>query len=130
MKINRTAIVITCLMVGFGAGAAIPWDVLWQKPVYLIAEIKIEDQVTYAEYADKVPAIVKKYGGEYLVRGGKVSSMAGGWDPQRIIVIKFASKEHLKKCFSSKEYLAIMPLRESSTMSRAAIAEGYHEGRN
>jgi len=127
MKINRVVTVIMCLIIGFGAGITIGRGPLWQKPVYVIAEVGIEDADMYAEYARKAPAIVKKYGGKYLVRGGNVNPMAGGWDPQRLIVIKFESKEQLKKCFGSKEYLAIMPLRENSTTSRAVIAEGYKE---
>ena len=127
MKMNRVAISIICLMAGFAAGTAVDRIALFQKPVYVIAEVTINDQKTYADYADKAQDIVRKYGGKYLVRGGKVDPMAGAWDPQRLIVMKFSSREQMKKCFSSEEYLAIMPLRESSTISKAVIAEGYHE---
>ena len=40
-------------------------------PAYLVAEIEITDPAGYAEYGKVVPATVEKYGGKFLVRGGK-----------------------------------------------------------
>ena len=44
--------------------------------------------------------------------------------PQRVILIKFDSKENLDACFSSPEYKAIMSKRINSVDSRAVIVEG------
>jgi uncharacterized protein (DUF1330 family) len=41
---------------------------------YLIANIDARDAAAYEEYKAKVPAIVRKYGGEYLARGGQWDS--------------------------------------------------------
>jgi uncharacterized protein (DUF1330 family) len=95
------------------------------RPVYLIAEVEVVNPELYARYAESVPAIIKKYGGRYLVRGGRVSPMSGDWNPQRLIVMEFESAEQLKRCFASPEYLEILPLREQSTASRAIVVEGY-----
>ena len=38
---------------------------------YLIAQLKVTNSENYKEYIEKVPEIVKKYGGEYLARGGE-----------------------------------------------------------
>jgi uncharacterized protein (DUF1330 family) len=38
-------------------------------PVYMIIEIKVMDYELYTKYVEKVPEIIKKYGGRYLVRG-------------------------------------------------------------
>jgi uncharacterized protein (DUF1330 family) len=95
------------------------------RPVYLIAEVEVVNPERYARYAERVPAIIEKYGGRYLVRGGQVSPMSGHWDPQRLIVMEFESAEQLKRCFTSPEYLEILPLREQSTASRAIVVEGY-----
>jgi uncharacterized protein (DUF1330 family) len=95
------------------------------RPVYLIAEVEVNNPELYARYAEKVPGVIARYGGRYLVRGGQVSPMSGGWNPQRLIVMEFPSAEQLRRCFASPEYRDILPLREQSTASRAIVVEGY-----
>jgi len=97
-------------------------------PVYLIAEVSVKDPALYARYTEKVPAVIAKYGGRYLVRGGKVTPIAGNWTPERVIVMQFESAEKLRQCFASPEYREILPLREQSTTSKAVMVEGYGAG--
>jgi uncharacterized protein (DUF1330 family) len=40
-------------------------------PVYWVARAKINDPTEYKKYADRVPAILAKYGGRVLARGGR-----------------------------------------------------------
>ncbi len=94
-------------------------------PAYLILEIAIRNKEEYVQYIEKVPAIIKKFGGRYLVRGGKVTPFSGNWNPERIVVIEFTTMEQLQKCFNSPEYREIAPLREQSTISKAIVVEGY-----
>ncbi len=92
---------------------------------YLILELVIMNKEIYAQYIEKAPAIIKKFGGRYLVRGGKVTLFSGNWNPERIVVIEFATMEQLQRCFNSSEYRKIAPLREQSTISKAIVVEGY-----
>ena len=92
--------------------------------VYMIVEIKVEDEWLYAEYVEKVRAIVEAHGGRYLVRGGVVTPVSGGWNPERMIVVEFESTEQVRQCFNSPEYLELAPLREQSTVSRAILVDG------
>ncbi len=98
-------------------------------PVYVLIEIKILDRDIYAEYVKKVPAIVKKYGGRYIVRGGQITSLFGEWHPERIIVLEFNSAEQVNAWLSSPEYAGVAPLRTQSALTRAIIVEGYSEPR-
>ena len=41
---------------------------------YLIAQLKVTNSENYKEYIEKVPEIIKKYDGEYLARGGRIST--------------------------------------------------------
>jgi uncharacterized protein (DUF1330 family) len=91
---------------------------------FAVIEIKINDPEMYAQYRDKVKPIVEKYSGKYIIRGGKVTSFFGEWDPERIVVIEFPSTRHLKCCFSCPEYKEIAPLRENSTISKLIMIEG------
>ncbi|MGA9755512.1 MAG: DUF1330 domain-containing protein [Desulfobaccales bacterium] len=94
-------------------------------PVYLIIDINIIDQEVYAEYVEQVPAVVEKYGGTYLVRGGEVFTLAGGWKPERIVLVEFDAIDQVQEFFTSSEYLALAPLREQSSTSRAIVVESY-----
>lgn len=93
-------------------------------PVYMIVEIAVLDQTTYAEYVRKVPATVAKYGGRYLVRGGHVTPLTGDWSPERIIVLEFPTAERMRQWNSSPEYLELAPLRTRATRTRAIVVEG------
>lgn len=94
-------------------------------PAYVLIEIEIHDKNTYFQYIEKARLIVESYGGQYLIRGGKVTPLFGDWNPERIILIKFPSHEDVEKCFNSEEYLEIAKLRENSTETRSIILEGY-----
>jgi uncharacterized protein (DUF1330 family) len=94
-------------------------------PAYLILEIEIKNKKLYSKYIERVPEIIEKYGGRYLVRGGKVTPVSGNWNPERIVVIEFDTVEQVQKCFQSPEYREIAPLREQSTISKSIIVEGY-----
>jgi len=37
---------------------------------YMIVNIAVRDSTAYEEYKARVPALIQKHGGEYLVRGG------------------------------------------------------------
>ena len=93
--------------------------------VYLIIDITVIDQGLYEEYVARVPAVVEQYGGRYLVRGGEVVALAGDWQPERIVVLEFESSDQAQEYLTSPEYLALAPLREQCTISRAIIVPGY-----
>lgn len=96
--------------------------------VYMILEIEVVDAETYAEYVQQAPATVEQYGGRYLVRGGAITALTGGWDPQRIVVIEFPTMERFQEWLTSPEYSAIAPLRERSTRGKSIVVEGYSDG--
>lgn len=90
---------------------------------YMIAEITVRDRPQYNSYVREVAEVVSRHGGRYLIRGGRVVPLSGGWNPERIIVIEFPSLEDAQRCFCSEEYQRIAPLREASTISRGVLIE-------
>ena len=58
-------------------------------PAYWVARSKINDPVEYKKYTDLVPAIIAKFGGKVLARGGKFQIMEGPDKFHRFIVIEF-----------------------------------------
>lgn len=80
--------------------------------------------MTPEEYRKQVPSIIEKYGGRYLVRGGKTETLEGGWSPKRLVVLQFPSVEQAKKFYDSPEYAAPKALRLRATKSKMILAEG------
>jgi uncharacterized protein (DUF1330 family) len=91
---------------------------------YLIAEIEVTDPAAYEDYRKQTPAAIAKYGGKFLVRGGRVESMEGGWAPKRLIVVEFPSMEQALKFYRSAEYTPLIALRQGASRSKLIIAEG------
>jgi len=73
-------------------------------PAYWVARSKINDPVEYKKYTDRVPAIIAKYGGKVLARGGRFQIMEGPHKFPRFVVIEFSTFEQGVACFTSKEY--------------------------
>ncbi|PYI70521.1 MAG: hypothetical protein DMF08_11195, partial [Verrucomicrobia bacterium] len=63
-------------------------------PAYIIVEIEILDPVGYEEYKKLAGASVEKYGGKYVVRGGKTEVLEGNWQPKRIVEIRRARRQN------------------------------------
>ena len=80
-------------------------------PAYWVARSKINDPVEYKKYTDLVPAIIAKFGGKVLARGGKFQIMEGPDKFHRFIVIEFPSLEQGVACFTSPEYDAAAAYR-------------------
>ncbi|MFA6321169.1 MAG: DUF1330 domain-containing protein [Candidatus Omnitrophota bacterium] len=92
---------------------------------YLIVDIEeVFDKVKYGEYVKTVPATVEKYGGKYLVRGGRVTVAAGDWNPTRLIIVEFESIDKFNVWWHSPEYRSVAHLREQSARTKAIVVEG------
>ena len=84
---------------------------------------KSKGRGSYDEYIGKVKPIVESYGGEYLARTENVTALSPLRKPDRVIIIRFPSREKLDACFASDEYRRIMHERADSVDARALIVE-------
>tara|TARA_Y100000590_G_scaffold466162_1_gene640670 strand:- start:393 stop:683 length:291 start_codon:yes stop_codon:yes gene_type:complete len=88
---------------------------------YWILDAKVHDTQEYERYKKEAPKFVEKHGGEYCCRGGKVDIIAGNWNPERIVMIKFPSKQSYENFISDPDYKPWKKLRESLTTINAMI---------
>ena len=91
---------------------------------YVIAQLKVTNPENYKEYVEKVTPLVKKFGGEFLVRAGEFQIFDGETNFPRIIILKFPTYEMVKKWHSSEEYKPIKKIREDNSECNAIIIEG------
>jgi len=71
---------------------------------YWVARSKINDPAAYKKYTDRVPAIIARFGGKVLARGGRYQILEGPEKFQRFVVIEFPSLEQAVACQRSPEY--------------------------
>ena len=60
---------------------------------YMLVDVDVRDAEQYAKYRDEVPALIAKHGGEYLVRGGDFDVVEGDWQPHRLVLFRFPSRQ-------------------------------------
>jgi uncharacterized protein (DUF1330 family) len=91
---------------------------------YVIGEIEVTDPASYEDYRKQVLATVEKHGGRFIVRGGKVEALEGGWAPKRLVVLEFPSMQKLLTWYRSSEYAPLIKLRQKASRGRLIAVEG------
>jgi len=91
---------------------------------YVIGEIEVTDPALYEEYRGQVMAVVTKYGGKFIVRGGKVETLEGGWAPRRFVALEFPSMAQAQKWYRSPEYAPLIELRKKASRGKLILVEG------
>ncbi len=92
---------------------------------YMLVEMKINDVERYKAYMAAAAPVVKLFGGEYLVRGGRHEAIEGDWQPARVALLRFPSYEQAKAFYDSDVYLAAREKRVGLTeYFNMVLAEG------
>ena len=96
-----------------------------EKPAYIVVDVRIDDADAYEIYKGKVVPIVAHYGGEYLVRGGKMDIIQDElWSPTRMVLLKFPSRERALEFMNSAEYAPVKKMRMDNSAGSLILLEG------
>jgi uncharacterized protein (DUF1330 family) len=91
---------------------------------YVIVEIEITDPAGYEEYKKHASDTVHKYGGKYIVRGGKAEVLEGNWKPKRIVILEFPTVARAKEWLNCEEYREPRKMRHRTAKSNMLVIEG------
>ena len=92
---------------------------------YIVVESKISDPEQFKKYMAAAPAVANMFGGEYLVRGGKLEVLEGTWHPPRMTVLRYPSFETARAMYDSPGYVAARKLRAGATaLFNMVLVEG------
>ena len=91
---------------------------------YVIVQVDVKDPVRYDDYKKMVPSSIEKFGGRFLVRGGKTHTLEGNWSPKRFVMVEFPDVDRAKAWWASPEYAEAKALRQATSESVLIIAEG------
>lgn len=95
-------------------------------PAYWVARAKINNPADYKKYTDRVPAIIAKYNGKILARGGDYETLEGPKHFERFIVIEFPTSKDAISCFESLEYKSAAAFRRAggAAENELTVVEG------
>ena len=91
---------------------------------YWIGRVHVHNEEGYKAYAAANPAIFRKYGGRFVVRGGKFECPEGE-SRSRNVVIEFDNYDAAVACYRSPEYQANIKVRQPHATVDMIIVEGY-----
>lgn len=93
---------------------------------YLIADTKIHDPEKYESYKRLAKPIVEEFGGEYIIRGGRLDvAQADLWSPSRLVVIRFPNRATALAFLSSEAYQPVKAIRLQASEATVTVVEGF-----
>ena len=93
---------------------------------YIIVEVETTDEALMAEYRKHTPGAIAKFGGKFIVRGGKTKTLEGGWVPPRVVVLEFPDYAKAEEFYSSDHYKPILAMRLKAGKSKAILVDGLN----
>jgi len=85
-------------------------------PVYIIANLVVEDADRYRQYEKGFFPILKRHGGEFFTYDDKTITLEGDSPPPgRLIIFTFPSEDAAKQWYADPEYQKLSEHRRAGT---------------
>jgi uncharacterized protein (DUF1330 family) len=91
---------------------------------YLIIRVNVTDWEQYRAYMALTPAILAKYQGRFIARGGEAVTLEGPEETRRLALVEFPSLELAKTFFASPEYQAAKAVRDGACEAEFVALDG------
>jgi uncharacterized protein (DUF1330 family) len=126
MEMYYAVMIAAVVGVAIGAGAVVGAKAQGTPKAYIVTEVDVtgDMDVFLKDYAAHVQATVDRFGGRYLVRGGRNLGIEGEPPKKRIVISVFDSFEQAHAWRESPEYKKIAAVRDREAKSRMYIVEG------
>lgn len=92
---------------------------------FIIGRMKIHNKDWVEEYFAKVPDLIERSGGKFVVKGGSPSVLEG-LDPlpDSIFIIEYESREAATAFWRSPEFAPFIKLRQTGSTLDAILVDG------
>ena len=92
---------------------------------YITVDVNITDMEGFMEYASRVPALMEKHGGKYIVKGAEPEVIRkSGEAPQFVVVIEFPSVGAADGFIEERSKSELIEIFNRSTVGRILKVEG------
>jgi uncharacterized protein (DUF1330 family) len=96
-------------------------------PAYMIVEVETTDEALMAEYRKHTPGLVARFGGKFIVRGGRTRTLEGDWKPPRLVVLEFPDFDAAERFYQSPEYQPVLDMRLRAGRCKAILVDGHSD---
>jgi uncharacterized protein (DUF1330 family) len=93
-------------------------------PVYIVAEVTIDDRAEYARYEAGFMEIFQRYRGELLAVDEAPRVIEGEWKHTRTVLLRFPDAAEAERWYGSPEYQAIAQHRWRASRANVALLDG------
>jgi uncharacterized protein (DUF1330 family) len=111
-------------LIGGAVAAGVAAQTTPARKAYLLVQSDVTNTEQYAGYAKLTPPIIDKYGGKFIARGGRSSTLEGPPAPSRVVVLEFPSYEAAQAFYNGPEYTAARKLRAGAATMQIVVVEG------
>ncbi len=94
------------------------------KKAYVVVQIDVTNPQQYAEYMKLSPGIITKFGGRFIARGGRATTLEGTPARSRVVLVEFPSFERAQEFYNSPEYQAAKKVRDGAANAQFILVEG------
>mgnify|MGYP001163610604 CR=1 FL=1 len=94
------------------------------KKGYWVAKANVNFPEKQQEYGKLAEAVLEKYNGRFLIRGGRQETKEGE-EYMRNVVVEFPSYEDAIDAYESKEYQDALKVLDGGADRLYAVVEGY-----
>jgi len=91
---------------------------------YLILDLAIHDLNAFREYIEKIPGLIRKHSGRYVVQGVEPTVIEGDWKPERMVVIEFPSRKLANEFLEDPDSRTLFRIRHNATTSKLILVDG------
>lgn len=93
-------------------------------PAYVISDVTFRNPAAVEAYRSRAAVSIEKHGGRYLVRGGDVETLEGGWSPSTLVIVEFPDAERARAWYRSAEYADALQFRDAALTRDLILVEG------
>ena len=78
----------------------------------------------FETYKAKVPGLIARHGGEYLVVGGAHEVTEGTWQPTFLVMVRFPDRTAIHAFLADPDYAPMKALRLQTATTHAIVVDG------
>ena len=95
------------------------------ESAFFVTDLTVRREDLLSQFESGANAMVRKYGGTFLVRSGQYDVIEGDWHPERFIIEEFASRKMIHDMYDDPDNKPLIAQRHSASSARAIAVDGF-----
>ncbi len=96
-------------------------------PAFVVIDLDVRDAAAFGRYVQGHMPGLRAAGGSFVVAGGRLQVIEGGWTPRRLVMHRWPSAADFRDWYDSAGYRPWRDLRWSAARTDVALVEGLSE---